>query len=103
MIQVWFGLVRHPSLALWATALARFMFQLMEKSLATGALILGCGYLGQVVARQWLSQGKPVAALTRSRSDELRSQGIEPVVGDVTDPTFQLPSADTVLYAIGLD
>ena len=49
-------------------------------------LILGCGYLGRVVARRWLAAGHRVAALTRSRADELRSLGIEPVVGDVTDP-----------------
>jgi len=67
-------------------------------------LIIGCGYLGRVVARRWLDQGHLVAALTRSRSDELRSLGIEPVLGDVTEPSsLHLPSADTVLYAIGLD
>jgi nucleoside-diphosphate-sugar epimerase len=67
-------------------------------------LILGCGYLGRVVARRWLDAGHHVAALTRSRGDELRSFGIEPILGDVTDPSsLQLPIADTVLYAIGLD
>jgi nucleoside-diphosphate-sugar epimerase len=67
-------------------------------------LILGCGYLGRVAARQWLAEGKHVTALTRSRADDLRSLGINPIVGDVTDPaTLRLPSVDTVLYAIGLD
>lgn len=66
-------------------------------------LILGCGYLGRVVARRWLAEGKHVAALTRSRGDELRAQGIEPVTGDVTDPALQLPAADVVLYAVGMD
>jgi nucleoside-diphosphate-sugar epimerase len=66
-------------------------------------LILGCGYLGRVVARRWLAAGHRVAALTRSRADELRALGIEPVLGDVTDPALRLPAADTVLYAVGLD
>jgi nucleoside-diphosphate-sugar epimerase len=66
-------------------------------------LILGCGYLGRVVARRWLAAGHSVAALTRSRSDQLRALGIEPVLGDVTDPKLQLPAADVVLHAVGLD
>ena len=66
-------------------------------------LILGCGYLGRVVARRCLAAGHHVAALTRSRADELRSLGIETVVGDVTDPGLRLPAADTVVYAVGLD
>jgi nucleoside-diphosphate-sugar epimerase len=42
--------------------------------------------------------------LTRSNSDNLRSLGIEPIVGDVTDPaSLKLPAVGTVLYAIGLD
>src|SRR5262245_55172324 len=66
--------------------------------------ILGCGYLGRVVARLWLAEGRRVAALTRSRADELRSLGIEPIIGDVTDhATLRLPVADTVLFAVGLD
>lgn len=67
-------------------------------------LIFGCGYLGRVVARNWLSEGKRVAALTRSRADELRALGVEPIAGDVTEPrALRRPAADTVLYAIGLD
>jgi nucleoside-diphosphate-sugar epimerase len=69
----------------------------------TDFLILGCGYLGRAVARRWLAQGHRLTALTRSRAEELRSLGIEPVVGDVTDPALRLPAADTVLYAVGLD
>jgi nucleoside-diphosphate-sugar epimerase len=69
----------------------------------TTHLILGCGYLGRVVARRWLQQGHQVFALTRSRIDELRSLGIEPVAGDVTDPALRLPAADTVLYSVGID
>src|SRR5437899_861111 len=66
-------------------------------------LILGCGYLGRVVARRWLAQGYRVIGLTRSRADELHALGIEPVVGDVTDPALRLPAADTLLYSVGLD
>ena len=67
-------------------------------------LIIGCGYLGRVVAQQWFAAGHRVAALTRSRLDELRALGIEPIAGDVTHPdSLKLPVADTVLYAIGLD
>ena len=67
-------------------------------------LILGCGYLGRVVAQRWLTAGDDVVALTRSRVGELRSLGIDPLLGDVTNPaSLKLPSADAVLYAIGLD
>jgi nucleoside-diphosphate-sugar epimerase len=69
----------------------------------TPHLILGCGYLGRVVARRWLAQGHRVTALTRSRADELHSLGVETVIGDVTDPALRLPAADTVVYAVGLD
>ena len=67
-------------------------------------LVIGCGYLGRVVAAAWLRQGRRVAALTRNRPDELRSAGLEPIVGDVTRPdTLVLPEAATVLYAVGMD
>jgi nucleoside-diphosphate-sugar epimerase len=67
-------------------------------------LILGCGYLGRAVVQLWLAEGRSVAALTRSRTDEFRLLGVEPILGDVTAPNrLNLPSADTVLYAIGLD
>ncbi|HVK08205.1 MAG TPA: SDR family oxidoreductase [Gemmataceae bacterium] len=67
-------------------------------------LILGCGYLGRVVAGHWLASGHPVAALTRSRTADLQALGVEPILGDVTDPaSLRLPPADTVLYAVGLD
>src|SRR6476469_6727949 len=72
--------------------------------MSPGHLIFGCGYLGTAVAHVWLAGGKRVAALTRSRAEELRALGIDPIVGDVTEPaSFRLPAADMVLYAIGLD
>jgi len=70
-------------------------------------LIIGCGYLGRRVAQRWLAQGDTVSALTRSieRAEELRKLGIEPIVGDVTEPASlpAFPDADTLLFAVGLD
>jgi nucleoside-diphosphate-sugar epimerase len=65
-------------------------------------LILGCGYLGERVARGWSG---PVAALTRSadHAARIRTAGWEPVAGDVCDPTLTLPATDAVVWAIGLD
>jgi nucleoside-diphosphate-sugar epimerase len=70
-------------------------------------LIVGCGYLGQRVARRWLAASERVLAVTRSpeRAESLRSQGLEPLVADVTRPETlgRLPEAQTVLYAVGHD
>ncbi|MGE5193458.1 MAG: SDR family oxidoreductase [Deltaproteobacteria bacterium] len=75
--------------------------------MATRKLIIGCGYLGGRVARRWIAQGDTVFSLTRSadRAAEFRKSGIEPVVGNVTDPASlaTLPEVDTILYAVGLD
>jgi nucleoside-diphosphate-sugar epimerase len=67
--------------------------------------VIGCGYLGRA-AERWRAEGRSVSALTRSpaRAEELRADGFEPVVGDVTEPgSLRLPEAETVLYAVGLD
>jgi nucleoside-diphosphate-sugar epimerase len=68
-------------------------------------LVIGCGYLGLRVAREWVTAGRKVYALTRNRADLLRSHVIEPIVGDVLEPASLkgLPQTDTVLYAVGLD
>lgn len=70
-------------------------------------LIIGCGYLGRRVAERWLNAGHNVAALTRTDDNaaELRDAGIEPIIGDVTQPATltELPQAETVLYAVGFD
>lgn len=70
-------------------------------------LIVGCGYLGLRVAKAWLAEGHRVAALTRSadRAAELSREGIQPIVGDICEPTTlsALPAADTVLFAVGYD
>ena len=82
--------------------------------MAANKLIIGCGYLGARVARRWLAAGDRVLAVTRStaRAAELRLQGIEPLVADITAPDSlvalaKLPPLDTpfdsVLYAVGFD
>jgi nucleoside-diphosphate-sugar epimerase len=75
--------------------------------MALRKLVIGCGYLGLRVARRWLAQGDSVIALTRSeaRARLFQDSGIEPVIGDVTDPASltALPEFDTLLYAVGLD
>lgn len=76
----------------------------MSSPSARPNLIVGCGYLGRRVAARWTAAGTRVVALTRRNADTLAALGVEPVVGDVTDPaTLRLPDADTVLYAVGMD
>lgn len=70
-------------------------------------LIVGCGYLGKRIAREWISQGHQVFALTRShsRAEELRKAGIEPLLGDVTHEGLfdKLQPVETLLYSVGFD
>jgi len=68
-------------------------------------LIVGCGYLGGRVADALVATGRPVFALTRSRTDELTARGIRPTLGDVTDPGSlqKLPEVEWVVYAVGMD
>jgi len=66
-------------------------------------LIIGCGYLGRRVASLWQGQGHRVIALTRGRADDLRRDGLEPLLGDVLGSLPVLPVVDTVLYAVGMD
>jgi nucleoside-diphosphate-sugar epimerase len=70
-------------------------------------LIIGCGYLGRRVARNWTAQGDTVFALTRTaeHAEGFRQAGITPIVGDITDAASLtgLPEADTILLAVGLD
>ena len=75
---------------------------------AKRVLIAGCGYLGFRCALKWLAEGVQVSAVTRteSRAAELKQHGIEPVVWDMAledSPANTLPSADIVLWAVGLD
>src|SRR5262245_16921725 len=68
-------------------------------------LIFGCGYLGRRVAALWLAQGRRVIGVTRSKADEVRACGVEPIVADVTQPfTLKaLPDCGTTLYCVGFD
>lgn len=70
-------------------------------------LIIGCGYVGQRVARHWMSAERSVSALTRSTQNaaNLSAAGITPILGDVMQPATleNLPAADLVLYAVGFD
>ena len=69
-------------------------------------LIFGCGYLGMRVAKLAIERDEPVYAVTRGREDALRSNGIIPIVGDVTEPIDYTVLGDepvNVVYCIGLD
>ena len=75
---------------------------------STGSkLIVGCGYLGLRVARQWRDQGVRVHAITRSaeRARSLAAEGLDPIIGDVTASTGLggLPAVDTLFWAVGFD
>ena len=70
-------------------------------------LIFGCGYLGHRVAKLWLAAGEEVCVVTRSveRAEKLSDVGFQSVVADVAkaDTLTNLPSAETVLFAVGFD
>lgn len=71
------------------------------------SLIAGCGYLGLRAARAWNSQGRIVHAITRSagKTAQFQSLGLRPLLMDLSAPkdSNQLPAADTVLWAVGMD
>jgi nucleoside-diphosphate-sugar epimerase len=54
--------------------------------LATASLIIGCGYLGRVLAEKLLDRGGRVYGLVRSESsaERLAHLGVQALVGDVT-------------------
>lgn len=74
-------------------------------------LVVGCGYLGERVARAWCARGDRVLAVTRreARAAELARLGIEPLIADVTDTACDwsfLAAADapaTALWSVGFD
>lgn len=74
-------------------------------------LVVGCGYLGERVARLWLARRERVLAVTRrpDRAAELEAIGIEPLVADVTDPDHDWAALgtgrdlETMFWAVGFD
>jgi nucleoside-diphosphate-sugar epimerase len=70
-------------------------------------LVIGCGYLGEPVALEWAGErGHVTWATTRSpkRAAEMAASGLKPIVCDVLQrDSLELPAAETVLYAVGLD
>jgi nucleoside-diphosphate-sugar epimerase len=68
----------------------------------TAKLIIGCGYLGRRVAAGWLAQGHVVYGMTRSKETELKTLGIQPIIGDVREVLDMagVPPPETVLYAV---
>jgi nucleoside-diphosphate-sugar epimerase len=67
-------------------------------------LVVGCGYLGERVARFWRDAGDEVYATTRGPgADRLSRAGLRPIVLDVTQgPRLgALPEVDTVVFAVG--
>src|SRR5512144_2355754 len=69
-------------------------------------LVMGCGYLGERVARFWRDAGDDVYATTRGdRADALSRAGLRPLKMDVTHgPALgPLPVVDTVVFAVGRD
>jgi nucleoside-diphosphate-sugar epimerase len=72
-----------------------------DESTSVNGLIVGCGYLGQQVARRWIDQGLCVYALTRSEdsAQRLAQQSIHPIQVDWYDKDRwpKLPSVDRLL------
>jgi len=67
-------------------------------------LVIGCGYLGNRVAKLWRDTGDEVYATTRGeRLKALSVAGLRPlevdVTGDISPGAF--PAADTVVFAVG--
>jgi len=67
-------------------------------------LIVGCGYLGQRVARLWNETGNRVYAITRSKAkvDQLLEKSISPIVVDwyQSDGWPELPDFDRLLISV---
>ncbi len=69
-------------------------------------LIVGCGYLGHRLARQWKAHAKQVFVTTRrsERAAQFRTEGFVPIQLDVTKPPLPtLPNVSTVVYCVGYE
>lgn len=75
-------------------------------------VVVGCGYLGERVARRWVGDGARVIGVTRRplRAAELAAAGIEPAVIDVAavDPGWEAlfrtaGCPATVFWSVGFD
>ena len=67
-------------------------------------LVVGCGYLGERVARVWRAAGDEVYATTRgARVAALSRAGLRPLTVDVTQGVAAgaLPMVDTIVFAVG--
>jgi len=64
--------------------------------------IVGCGDIGQRLARRFIAEGTPVAALARSsqKAQTLEALGMTPYLGDLDaiDPPLSLPDPIETLY-----
>jgi nucleoside-diphosphate-sugar epimerase len=71
-------------------------------SAATDVLIIGCGDIGERVARHERSEGRAVIGLVRSEKSvrRLRAAGIQPIAADLDAPASlnNLPVKDAVVY-----
>ncbi len=71
-------------------------------SAAIDVLIIGCGDIGERVARRERSEGRSVASVVRSEQSErrLRAAGLRPIVADLDDPASlkQIPVKDSLVY-----
>ena len=82
----------------------------MDNRQRKSKLVVGCGYLGNRVARRWLASGCQVTVVTRheARAAEFAAVGLRPIVADVTQPETlrplsEQPVFETVLFAVGYD
>jgi len=70
-------------------------------------LVVGCGYLGGVVAARWVAAGDAVWGIVRtpSRQAALEAAGVTALVADVAGaaPLPALPEVDTVVWSVGFD
>jgi len=64
--------------------------------------IVGCGYVGQAVARSFLDRNIPVRALTRGNFQQLQQLGIQPIIGDLDNPqtlkNLQIQRDEIIFY-----